>query len=258
MSERFTPEQKEKRPKLDFKQIFQEKLESITPLSDEDSEWEAVDFRNLGIKIIKRKAPAIIFSFPKNKEQLWATDPKNIKSNYPHDKVRAELENFLKTNHYKPGIISYATSAYIMQDDKNKLYLFFDGPTAERKKEEADRGYYDGVKKYDDLIQRYGIEKMIGQFPEITTEGDTTTYGYKMVPILDRDIIGKIRENDYLRSFAKKYGMSISQFMRFRIRAISAREAAIKDKEASEKGMQYLIDLDTLAKEVLLPEEGHL
>ena len=254
------PNIKEIVPKVNFKQIFDEKLQSIAPLSEQESEWESEGFQDLGIKKIKRKVPAVIFrkSF-KSKLQLWTTNPKNIKSRYPHDDIREELEKFLEANRLNPEIGSNASSAYIIQDNENKLYLFFDGITAEGRKRETEYGY-DSVKKYEDLMQQYGIEKMMGQFSETKKKGNTTSDGWKMENILDKDIIGRIRENEYLVKFAEKYQMTNNQFMRFRLRAIAGREAALKDKEGASKGISYLIDLDDLAKEVIAQdkEEGHL
>lgn len=184
--------------------------------------------------------------------------------NYIHDDVREELKKFLEASNLDPEISSYATSAYIIEDDEDKLYLFFNGAVAEYRKNDVKYGYefgYKNIKKYEELMQRYGIEKMIGQFDETKTEGDTTTFGWKMENILDKDIIGRIRENEYLVKFSKKYKMTNTQFMRFRVRAIEGKKAALGDKEAARKGVSFLdIDLDNLAKEVVAQseEEGHL
>lgn len=258
--------EREIKKKINFRKIFAEKIESIEPLSEQDSEWESAGFQDLGIKKIKRKIPAVIFrGFSGNKLQLWATDPKNTTQvNYIHDDVREELEKFLEASNLDPEISSNATSAYIIQDDEDKLYLFFDGVVAEYRKEDVSFGYDYGVeslKKYEELMKRYGIEKMMGQFNETKTEGDTKTLGWKMENILDKDIIGRIRENEYLVKFAKKYGMNNTQFMRFRVRAIEGRKAALGDREAAEKGISYLdVDLDNLAKEIMAQseEEGHV
>lgn len=264
MPEGLVPESREIKKKIDFRQIFNTKLESIAPLSEQDSEWESADFQDLGIKKVKRKIAAVIFGFSVNKLQLWITDPKNTESNYIHDDVKVELGKFLETNNSKMKI-GLTGSAYIIQNGEGKLYLFFDGVVAEGRKNDVDFGYDYGIeslKKYEELMQRYGIEKMIGQFSEVTTKGDTTTYGYKMMNILNKDIIGRIRENEYLVGFAKKYGMTNNQFMRFRIRAIAGREATLtdKDKEITKRGFRYLVNLDDLAKEVIAQdkEEGHL
>jgi hypothetical protein len=260
------PNKKEVAPKVNFKQLFDAKLESIAPLSEQDSEWESEGFQDLGIKKIKRKVPAVIIRFSGDKKplQLWATDPKNTTSvNYIHDDVREELKKFLETSNLNPEISSNASSAYVIQDDEDKLYLFFDGVVAEGRKSDVEFGYEFGsshIKKYEELMKRYGIEKMMGQFHETKTEGDTTSYGWKMENILDKDIIGRIRENEYLVTFAQKYQMTNNQFMRFRLRAIAGREATLRDKEATKRGVSYLIDLDDLAKEIIAQdkEEGHL
>ena len=269
MPEGLIPNSREReiKKKIDFRKIFAEKIESITPLSEQDSEWESADFQDLGIKKIKRKIPAVIVRFSGNnkKLQLWITDPKDTTTaNYIHDDVREELGKFLEANKLNPEISKNATSAYVIQDEEGRLYLFFNGITAEGKKFDVEMGYnygLDYLKKHEELMQRYGIEKMIGQFDETITKGDTTSYGWKMENILDKDIIGRIRENEYLVKYAQKYKMTNIQFMRFRLRAIEGRKAALGNKEAAEKGISYLdVDLDNLAKEILAQseEEGHL
>jgi hypothetical protein len=268
MLEGLIPESRERefKKKIDFRQVFRAKLESIAPLSEQESKWESPDFQSLGIKKIKRKIPAVIFrKYFEGNMQLWITDHRNTTElNYIHDDVRVELRKFLEANNLNPEISLNASSAYIIQDDKDKLYLFFDGVVAEGRKDDVDFGYDCGIeslKKYEKLMKRYGIEKMMGQFNKIKIEGNTTSYGWKMENILDKDIIGRIRENEYLVSFAKKYKMTNSQFMRFRIRAIAGREAVLlTEKEIVKRGFRYLVNLDDLAKEVIVQdkEDGHL
>jgi hypothetical protein len=114
---------------------------------------------------------------------------------------------------------------------------------AENRKEDIEFAYKFGskhIKEYEELMKRYGIEKMMGQF----SDGN---YGWKMENILNKDIIGRIRENEQLVKFAKKYQMTNNQFMRFRIRATSSVEGYKKEK----KNLRYMVDLDTLAKEII-------
>lgn len=260
-------EEKEVLGSVDFKKIFNDKLANIAPLSEQEDKGFEKIFKNFEIGKIKKKCPAVIFEgFPENKMQLWIADPKNIvNNNYSHYETRKELKNFLETNKLDPTTTQLADLAYIIQDEKEKLFLFFDGQFAEAIKKSIERGkrydYFFSIKKYEDLMRRYGIEKMIGQFTELTTTSNGAIINsYKTENILNEDVLGEIRENEYLFSYAKKYNMTKNQFINFRIRAIAGREAALKDKEAAERGTSYLINLDDLAKEVIAQDvkENHL
>lgn len=265
MDDKFVPTI-EKAP-INFKRIFDDKLESIKPLSTSDSEWEAHGLDEVGINSVKRKAPCIIFYSKRDIDlgyNIWLEDSRDCDRRYPHDDVIDSFKKFQKENKIT---IDYGNfSGFIIEDKEGKKYLLFLDNVAEYKKEDViDQ---ESRRYLIDLSRDYGIEKIIGSFKyeiketsENPTSGAfsyTVSTGFKFENILDENILANIRENSYLKSFAEKYKMTNTQFMRFRIRAISGRKAY--EKEKVDEGVRYLINLDDLAKEVIAQdkEEGYL
>ena len=82
-----------------------------------------------------------------------------------------------------------------------------------------------------DLGERYGLEKIIGRFGHIGDEE-------KIENLLDFDLVGRLREDNYLAGFAKKYKMTNNQFMRFR--------SLVKSMQAAKQST----DVDKIAKDV--------
>ena len=256
MLEKSTLTSQERKKEIDFSAIFNEKLESITPLSEQESKRESGKFQSIGIKKIIRKCPAIIFvNFFGDKKQLWITDSLKTDNDHPHTKVKKELKDFLEINKLnQENKLRVLSSAYVVQDDENKLYLFFDGFPTETIERDINEYGFNYIKKYEELMQSYGIKKMIGLLPETTNKGDYAN-GRNVENILDKDIIGKMREDESLVSYAKKYKMTNNQFMRFRIRAIAIREAVLKNKGTIDGGKKYLINLDDLAQEIIIQDK---
>ena len=261
-----TAERKETKPVIDFQQIFESKLASIEPLTPQEAEWESRGLEDIGVNSVIRQAPCVIL-YPdpmKNDAEknydIWVEDAKNCSFDYPHEDVQETFKKFQKQQ--GGGIAKPGRSAYVIEDNQKRLYLLFGTKAAEFTKQDLD--YADERKLWEGLMLRYHFSKLIGQFPYqkrwVEDGVDHGEFGSNFVNIFDKDIVGRIRENSYLMHFADKYGMTNTQFMRFRLRAISARDVALSDKESAERGTGYLLDLDTLAKDVIAQdrEEGSL
>lgn len=120
-------EEKEKEGEVDFVEIFKQKLESIEPIPENQREYEAWQFEEVGIEKVKRKADAILFKL-KHLEtlnfDLWIEDPKDIGPQlWIHERVEQRFEEKfltpkglgLETNLPLPG--------FIIQDNAEELYL---------------------------------------------------------------------------------------------------------------------------------------
>lgn len=246
----------EKNP-LDLKKAFEEKLGSIEPLSEREGWWESAGLHEFGIETIKRKAPCILFYDKKDINSgfnLWLEDAKECHPDYPHNDVEKKLRKFLEENKIQLNFMDF--SSYFIEDNKEKRYLFFDAITAEWLKSNMKSSK--PKINMEKLMLNYNIDKIFGKFPHSQEDDYSQSTDSNIVNIIGKDAFGSIRENSYLISFAQKYNMTNSQFMRFRLRAIASREAMLHDekaKNAIEKGATYSIDLDTLAQETVSENE---
>lgn len=214
---------------VDFVGIFHQRLRAIPPFPQQEWAAEAWDFQEVGITGIKRKAVGVLFDdaintiqFPASSD-LWIEDPRGlINRGSLHSQVVQRLEEFAaKRNiHIGPAPESY----YLIQDDKDDVYLVVNGKT-----EENFRDVYDNAglrERYVGLMERYGIKQLIGD----GLSEDKDQYGRNKSTderafVVDLDLIYRLRQNAYFVGIAKKYGMTNLQLMRFRAIALGAREA---------------------------------
>ena len=252
----------------DFKKIFVERLNNIQP--SDYSSWSFLKgLEEVGITKVDKMGFAVVFVTAKeNGEdsdlQIWMKDEQQANKEYPHIDVLQELENYLEEHKIKSPRIFLRNKGMVLQANDGSLYLLVGGGAAEGMainvgQSAADDFSREQIAGYERMMAQYSIKEIVAKgFANL--EEKYTTYGTRNIKILNKDILGEITENRYLLSFAEKYGMTNNQFMRFRIRAITSRKAALTDKEAAEKGVKYLIDLDQLAQEIISQEagEGHL
>ena|SRR3989338_433404 len=151
-------------PKVDFKALFDQKLESIESIPQEDQEDWASWYGALNIKKLKREIPALVFrpSTTESDLEVWIDNPSNvIRPDQPHDQLRNQLSSLLGRN--MDFDYGNEIGARILQDSKGKLYLVVD----EMRAEWIIRGLNDNQEKSTallDLLRKYKIEKVAGQF----------------------------------------------------------------------------------------------
>ncbi len=208
---------KEKMPKVDYRQIFWDKLNSMPALSDDEIMDESRGFSEFGIQQVRKKAPAIIFEGKKIRNDrnydLWIEDPNDVSRRFPHD----ELEDSLKYFQEERGIKVERHGSfhgYVIQDEKNNVHLFFEGIAGQNMFKNVNQFAFIGYKKWMlNLMRKYGVEKMICNLSEFHRDGLKVLEEALEV---DTDVVGKTREENYFRDFAEKYGMTYSQYIKFR------------------------------------------
>lgn len=235
-----------------FKELFLKRLQDIEPFSKEDGENEAYSLRPLGISTIRLQAPVVIFALAKSPEylddgpyQLWIEDIKRVSDkSYPHYELEAQLESYLDDNKIlKSNPRPSRGSAYVIESDQGQLYLTVSSIIASslscRLQCEVEQ-YVEGQKqfaKFVPLIGEYGLTNIIGTFSLDIKDGNLTLFTSYQKFLLEADLIGKIRENNYIYSFAEKYQMTYFQFLRFRSLVLACKEsstAIVYDKSAQE------------------------
>lgn len=236
-------EQREIAPRIDFKDLFYQRLESIPEIPESVRVAESKGFQELGINKIKRRGFSIVFLdkepyWDENQEKfnvnfnIWISDPDKIKNHmYPHSDVVDEFSEFL-TSQGDSNITRAGLSSFILQDEQDRVYLIFEEDTAEHSARAISRG---SVRmNWVRLLEKYDLKKIIGNFGGVWTDDK---YSSRIVNLLGAD--NSIRQDEYLYGIAKKYEMNNFQFLRFRLLVNSAQEA------------KQSINVDSIAQEVL-------
>lgn len=218
-------------PLPDFERVFLKRLGEIKPLEREKSEYWSSFFGFKNFKPIKKEIPALLlYSRNQSDKQscdLWITDPSEIKLiHHPHAQVTADLAEFLKTdteNLFKK-FLTYPISARILQDENNTLYLLVDEGWSDFFTTKISRSLQEN--SLLDFLDRYKIKKIIG-----VHSADNLYLSENIAKtIIDEDLIGQRREDLLLYDFAKRYNMTNTQYMRFRVRVKSATNVMTDDR----------------------------
>jgi hypothetical protein len=266
---KLSPTEQRENPSINFVRIFKDKLASIEELTVNPYRQEIIrGLDQVGIKKVKKLAPAEVFRIETSEGtrsgfNLWIENDKDCDIKYPHTDVRPKLEDFLRNNK-REDEMNY-NNAFIIQDEQNEIHLIVNQYWGENIQSYMRMNYKyrkELLQKYLDFIDKYGIKQIIGKMAATEEEKEERLYGSKNVRLLDIDfdLVGQIREDRYLYSFAEKYQMTNTQYLRFWLKATAALEAEkqkLKNPE-DKRGIKYITDLDTLAKESIAEdkEEG--
>lgn len=214
---------------------FTHKINAFVPLSPQDGKDEAWRLNGIGITQAKFRAPTCIFIYNPDQHpefpryELWVKDPKTLIERYqPHWEVREELDEFARQNNFTTDNIPL--SGYVLQDDKDKLHLTVDPYTA---KDLGSRFTSDDWlrKSWTRLVEAYGISTIFGNIPFTNTfEKDGmihSTNDVIVTKVVDQDLIGQIREDNFLGEIAIRNQMTNSQYLRLQLLTSGARDAKI-------------------------------
>ncbi|MEK9165619.1 MAG: hypothetical protein AAB525_02055 [Patescibacteria group bacterium] len=206
-------EQKEKII-VDFRQRFWEKLASILPPLFRKE--EACHFKNFGIEEIVKKCPSVIFMLDQREApyEIWIENQKEVSFAYPHNDIYKKLAEFKSKNDLPTCNVQ--ADSYIIQDKRGKVCLFFDHketPFVNLKMK--DKNGEAIIAKWADLMERYSIEKMVGNFSDIDFS-EIGAEDNQAQLILDRDdkMIEKIRLDNLIFSLAQQYKLTNSQYLK--------------------------------------------
>jgi len=225
--------QEQKGQNLDFVQIFHQKLESIEPLSEEESrKWMELaevmgiteDFKELGIVPITKLAEGIIFVNPNrgvNPDlEIWIEDQRDTDGyGYPHNVVADWLKII-----YPDCIPIFAAS--LIQNDQGTLCLLLD-PTGLKLKPGDDILLTPLLEKWLSLSERYNLEKIIGNFERKPQDGDSQESFWKTKVIVNQDLLGAIREERHIRAFGQNHNMTPRQLVEFTRKVLEAQNPTV-------------------------------
>lgn len=242
---------KEIKPEIDFVEIFRGKLAGIEVISEHLRGYFQEDLEKLGIKDKKRMCAGVVFEigviddyitryagtqFNPDKEskrlELWIEDIESAKmfEKFRHHDVESELEYFLE-EHSMPITKIRPTPFYLIQDSDDKIYIILEkigrSIDEQTEKETVVRSLW------LDLQKKYGIEKIFRE-PE---------KGVKEDAYADVDLVGKLREYNYLLAIIKKYDLNDLQSLKLR--------TLIQRNHDLKRSINY----DTLANQIAKQEK---
>ena len=226
---------------VDFKEIFENKLKKIKPLSAEEAKYFAAQLKDPEITEIIKRVPAVFFN-PNNFENLapptdiWIEDPKNLDntSYYIHYQVIKKIGEFLNI-HTTPLLIP----GYIFEEKNKKRYLVLEDKNisdlvknklimAENFDRQQDLDFFN-------VLNKYNIQKILEYSGEI----------------IGQNLLDQLRGNMALINLAKKYNMTNNQYLRLKILSDSLLKAGtqasleeiaqsiLKDKDNTNIPLKY-------------------
>lgn len=224
--------------RTNFKKIFDRKLASIVSFSEEEGKDEADDLKKVGIEQVKRKGVGIIFPrayFGDFKFELWIEDPKDIQNDiYSHDEVCDQLEKFLGGVPFRPF---WRISTSIIENPLGEKFLLTDCLWTNSILNHLSWKSFLS-ERLKDIIARYNLSKIIGTFKSVRHDEYGSWKGFSSGVVMENDLLGKRREDNYLFNLARQFDLTYLQLMRLRILSLSAKEANLP------------VSYDRLAKEV--------
>jgi hypothetical protein len=113
------------------------------------------------------------------------------------------------------------SSAVTFVDGEDKRHLLLDAVGTYAAKEERKYDKDGSQEFWLGLAKDYGLTAVLGDWQMRNFRTN------EPIRFADSELLGKLREEDYLFSFAKEHQMTNSQFLRFRTLAMSANNAGI-------------------------------
>lgn len=215
-----TPPEEEKATH-DFLAEFHARLSTFKEIPEEEQEDRADGLACMGIERLRQEIPAILFIMPEGEQMdIWMEDPSKIKNEeQPHDEIIQSFANFLGEEGMliSQQIQRHIIKATVLQDSEGNLYLVAD----EHWGREIQCACESVFAQYlYELFDKYKIKKVAMKLMQESTD-TTVTEGIPTTSvIINQDIIGQRRIDRHLHEYAIKHGMTITQFIRFRLRAI--------------------------------------
>ena len=226
-------EQKETEPKIDFVEIFKERLKNLPLASEEIKQslpWELQD--------VKKIATALVLAFEKiSNWDIWIENftNKNLKSKYdPSLSVHSEAQNILKQflsrqsniQKYKYKL-EFPICAFIIQNVADKISLLLERDIAETLVN-LQLHYQEEIIS---LYENYNLNEVIGAFD---FDYKTRIFGKTKNILNSPNIMDKVRELQYLKNFRRYHPMTNTQYARW-LTASKTKEQGQTDEDVAEK-----------------------
>ena len=209
----------------DLVSVFRHRMTTILPWNGERAQNEARDYKEVGITSVRRLVPALAMAVwiagtpPLDEQgqtpyQLWVAQKQHDRmAEWVHDDLKDECK--LLFPGYGLECTPFYIPCYMVEDDTGDYHLMIESERWSTVLTSELRS--DSRSVWMDLASRYSISTIFGQFAEEWGEGKPTIYVPRTRLIMGSDILGRIRERNFLLSIAAKYRMTNFQYLRFRI-----------------------------------------
>lgn len=181
---------------------------------------------DIKVDLIRKRVPAVVFVASKSEfiyhdtaiVGLWVEPTDTLETGtYPHWQLEERMNLFVR-----PLGVHFAkvSSASVFIDGDNQKHLVLDTVGTARAKEEKRDRQADSEEFWVGLAREYNLASVLGDSGMRNWKGEQARFA-------DSDLLGRLREEDSIFSFAKEKGMTNTQWLRFRMRFLSAKEAGI-------------------------------
>lgn len=195
-----------------FVNLFHQRLEQTKPLENVERGY----FREIGIDKVLREEYVIVFEVEQEKERrprplhLWVRGPNTPTVRFITGAVHYNLVEEAQ-NHAPSGVTvsNYPAAAMVLQDNKGNIYLVADQMS------EARFNLVDSY-RWANLASSYGIAAIVKVIRKEEISEMRPIRWSKYVIETEYDYLGVTRERRYLESYARRYEMTNSQYLRFK------------------------------------------
>jgi hypothetical protein len=211
---------------VDFVNIFNQRMQAVVPYPPQTAREIALLSSEVELDLIRKKLPAVVFvATQENRiwhtsaiKGIWVEPADSLKSRHrPHGEVVERMKKVFEINNLTGGKVS---SALVFEDGKGDrhLVLDFEGSLEVDDEREHNKKAFEDL--WVGLAREYRLSSIAGPKPIYIDEEDR----FKFVT---SDLIGKLREEEYILSFATERQMTNFQWLRFRALALGAKKSGI-------------------------------
>lgn len=201
--------------------LFTKRMKAIKPIHESESLLSAYDFGEVGIKDVKKLAPALILEMENGEMEMWLGEPSDILLSSPisiHNELEKKMWQSVDEKKLKPPV-GTGMSAFVLQDKNGTLHLFFEEAATRSAELDIDKGNEE--RKWARFVLKYGIGDLFGT--NFMMLGQKVAD--KSAPVhnlLDLGTMAKLRKNLILAKISDLEALNSTQTCRFWAYAMAA------------------------------------
>lgn len=199
-----------------YRQIFFERLNALPTLSPRLSRLYQHDLEPFGIKTVQRSIPSLLIRSELNSTafDLWVPDKEYIRTNLRHQVIVEDFEDFHQDKGYQ--VPAATMSVELFEDVERDIHLIIGEESVS-----TFLGSEESFQSFAFFIDHYNVKTVIGEFPSQNVPEDQLDFGTQRVVLINSQKMGEWRTDRYLHEKALQFGMTNTQYNRFRIEVLS-------------------------------------
>lgn len=212
---------------VDFVSIFNQRFAEERALPDSAAREVALCCADIQVDMIKKRVPAVVFVASRQSgfyhrdaiRGLWIEPTNTLEiGTYPHWQLEAKAKSFFSNNGLRFGKVA---SSSVFEDGEAKRHLVLDATASLYAERDLKQNRAESEEFWVGLARDY-------QLSSVLSDSGTRNWNTgEQLRFADSDLIGKLREEEYLLKFAQERQMTNFQWLRFRSLALGARDAKV-------------------------------